>query len=499
MNKFSIGVLDVFHLKESEDIVILGNLNGVIKKGDVAYITNYGSASKEKNITEILGIEMQESGLVYEAKDSRISIRIENEKNINIKAGTVIYSKNATAEEIRDSYINSLGNYYITERKIELTDDEIESLSVTDCIEIWDLFIWYCSNIRKNETEKQIEKDNKNIERIAKSISEKIINEEEIYCAYSKITGEPALYTNVFKQNEGYVCTPSDIRIFPKAYIEHMKSLKINDNIELKCIKNNQMKDGIYKFFEDTFNVNGACGVQFIYENVAIDSKIFTSKTVDNKKETYESIITNPKLVRWMLLSNQAEYAKGKEGKLIYKLYYQRMLEELVNARFLIPMDKDNVTIQKIKGKNNKKAIPIYTDLKRLRMMYDNEIGTSVKTIEEIIEDYDCAINMTNKKNAYAYVSKDMIQQIKSKDNNEINTHEVTMENNYNLSSMKEECIKDKRNVEKILKCNSKFVKYCILALLLGALIPLIFLESSKGLSIILTIVCFSWLLLLLL
>lgn len=502
MNKFSIGVLDVFYLKESEDIVIVGDLDGVINKGDIAYITNYGDNKHEKNITKILGIDIRNK-FVYTAKDCRLGIKIENAKNLNIKAGTVIYSENTTIEEIRNSYINSLGNYYVAKRRINLTDDELEKLNVTDCIEILNLFNSHINNIKENKTDEQRKTDKKNSERMAEAIAKKIINEDEIYCIYSRITGEPALYSYTLKKNEVYICTPPDIRVFTKAYVENTKFPDLNNKIELKCIKNNEARNEINNFFEYTFNINGACGIQFIYKDIAIDSKMFSSKIPDTNLAPFHTKenLKNPNLVKWLLLLNQIKDEKGEDYELIYKLYYQKMLQEITKAVFLIPIDKNNVNIQKIEGKNNKQAIPIYTDLKHLRMMYDNECDTSIKPIEEIIEDYDCAINMTQKNVCY-YISKDMLPPKNVNGKNETNTYEIIeennsyeiiKENNSNLNSTKTNGSNVKRNAEEILKYNVKWTKYFILTLLLGALISLLFLEVSDGLSILLTFTCVGW------
>lgn len=55
----------------------------------------------------------------------------------------------------------------------------------------------------------------------------------------------------------------------------------------------------------------------------------------------------------------------------------------------------------------------MYTDWKRLRMVYGEEWGGLVQPIEGMIRVFDCAVNVTKHTAAGCYVNGDMFEEMK--------------------------------------------------------------------------------------
>ncbi len=118
---------------------------------------------------------------------------------------------------------------------------------------------------------------------------------------------------------------------------------------------------------------------------------------------------------------------------MIRGLYYGFLSRELLKAKLLIPMqnmgeipktDESGKTIlQKDttmkfptkQGKYGRPAVCIFTDWKRLRMVYGKDWNALVQPVEGIIDVFDCAVNSTEFYRAGFYVSKDMFEEIKGK------------------------------------------------------------------------------------
>lgn len=59
------------------------------------------------------------------------------------------------------------------------------------------------------------------INRLGAALAEKVLNADEIYCLYNKLTDQPHLFSRTVQQNDDYLCTPPDVRIFTKAYADY--------------------------------------------------------------------------------------------------------------------------------------------------------------------------------------------------------------------------------------------------------------------------------------
>ncbi len=427
--KYVLGVAQKFELEDSEDLLVFGRVEGTVCVGDAVYISNYGEDEDELFLSVVLSIENAPDSPVSEATDCNVILRIENGKTYPFKIGTVVFDREASTKELHNAYIGALGDEYIGRRKLRLEDSDIEGFSITDCAEVWRLFAWFWFQNEENEHMK--EENQRKLEKLKIALCEKILNADRILCVYNKKTGEPHLFSKTINSGENYLCTPPSILIFPKAYERMLVPRYTNDTFGVREVENGEAKDGIHNFLGANFYLNGACKVVVIAEQVEIDAPLLVAPPDYSKLKPQNVPVTNPDLVRWMLLLGQAKSPETKDEQTIYSLYYRFMSQELIRAKLLIPVKKDkefpsadedgkavikddtSMYFPTMEGKYGRPAVRMYTDWKRLRMVYDFEWGGLVQPIEGMIDVMDCAINVTQYVGAGCYIGKEMFEEMK--------------------------------------------------------------------------------------
>lgn len=423
---FILGVLDTFQLKNTDSLVVVGNVKGTVHIGDAVYISNPGSDTEKTVLTTVTSIENGPGKQVEEASDCHIGLIIEKGADIPVRKASVLYTSGISNDDVHKAYIAALCDVYVKNQNLVISDEEIENLSITDCSEIFRFFFWLHFQVENDDDEDTKQENNKKTDRLVAAMCKKILNTDEIYCLYYKDTGEPHMFSQTIEENGGYMCTPPCIRIFTKAYKETVKSTYHMDKLEIHSIVNGNNKDGIYNFLNSVFYLNGACGVEIISEATSIAASLFVPEPDYSKTEERNIPITNPSLMRWMLLIAQTGKPVSKEADINFELYYRFLSLEITKAKFLIPMkhngetqesDENGLIFMKkgtevqlaiTDGKYGRPAVKMFTDWKRLRMVYGKEWGGLVQPISGMISDNDCVINLTQYPLAGFYVGKEM-------------------------------------------------------------------------------------------
>ena len=143
--------------------------------------------------------------------------------------------------------------------------------------------------------------------------------------------------------------------------------------------------------------------------------------------------VSNPDLVRWMLLMGQMEEFDTEDKKTIYKIYYNFLNQEISNAKFLIPisgdlpkgdengkavLEKDTKISFPIRdGKDGRQTICVFTDWYRLRKVFDEKWGGMVQTLDGMIEVFDYSINASDHPAEGIYFSKTAYDLLKNREN----------------------------------------------------------------------------------
>lgn len=425
---FVMGVSDIFQLQNTNDIVVTGRVKGTIHTGYAVYFSNPGM-SDDVVLTTIVGIETAPNVKVRSASDCHVRIRLEKGKLFNIKKGTVLFSRNTSLADAHSAYTDALFETYVIRQNMELTDKDIEELSITDCAEIWRMFLLFHSKSAQAESKDVKQENRRKLDILCAALCKKILEADVIYYVHSKDTDEPYLFSRTIRKEDGsYVCTPPSIMLITDAYKKVMSSHYSNDRLLVIEVSNGEAKDGIYNFLEEAFYVNGACGVNILSELTAIEADMLIPASDYSNVSPQDDLIANPDLRRWMLLLEQLGQPEGEEEEAMCELYYHFMSMEMAKARFLTPILKDgeiesehiktvykkdaNINLPAIKGLYGRPAIHMYTDWKLLMRCFGTKWNVLVMTIEDMIATFDCVINITCTKSG-CYISAKTFEKIK--------------------------------------------------------------------------------------
>ena len=425
-SSFLYGVYDIFQTDTNGVFLVIGKVTGTANSGDAFYIVNPGEDDEEMLLTTIDSIEINKQR-VQQATNclAAFKINIGNNKSI-IRRGTIFFTKDQSMEAVHKKYVDTLGDVFILQKKLMLDDKEWAQLTIADCAEILRLAQWFNNKVQPNSIEK--EKFDKLIDWLCK----KIINAKEIYCLMNKDTGEAHMFSRVISYPNGkYDCSSPSILVFTKSYIPAIENAFTKEKFDIKKIQNTENNKEIYNFLGNAFYLNGACNVQVCSQDVEIKREMLVRAPDYSNLPKVNIPVTNPNLVRWLLLIGQLDKVESEKEKLVYSLYYDFMCNELLKAEFLIPMKKikdiesedgnSNVTFSKdttielamMKGKNNRLAVKMYTDWKRMSLEFDKkEYSGIIQNIADVINKYDCAINVTEHYKAGCYVNKEMFENI---------------------------------------------------------------------------------------
>lgn len=450
---FTVGVQKLFKVEDSDDLVVLGNVKGEIEKGSALYITNPG-VDGEKSVTisiveELKVIEYEgdspKNVTVDKAKDTFVTIRVADGMKIPFRVGTVMFSHEAMTKDIHNAYLDALQDYYVIRNDMKISDEEFERMTVTDLAESWAIYQQYHFRVKRPANQEEVAGLRANIQKFAGMEAKKLLEADHIYCVYSKATGKPYLFSQTVKREKDYMAAPPEILVYTECYQPILGKAYNNDHFETRRIDNGEDKKGIFNFFGTAFYIYGAEGVQVCTNQVAVVKEFLVQKPSTEGMRPVDIPVTNPDLVRWMLLLGQLGKPETEDQKIIFNLYCRFMERELPKARFLIPMNTDEETknalkesvdpatgktevkadskfkIATMKGKQDRDAVRLYTDWNTLYENFDKTWSGMVQNIDGMIEIFDCAINVGDHPQAGIYVDKNMFEEMKARNSKSAN------------------------------------------------------------------------------
>ena len=436
---FVLGVQDVFQLHRSKAVVVVGRVQGLVKKGMTVYVSEFGADNGEVFQTIVKGVEIEERAM-NEASNCMVALKLDAPQPIAIRIGSIVHTRDAITKAVHDAYITAIGDTYVARKKLDLAETELEEMSIADLAEAWRLFNWFHAKKNSKESEEEKREKQQKVEKVADALCRKILEADEIYTIYDKATGEPHLFSQTYRQEDGsYMCSHPDIMLIPKAYSQTYAATYPASKFEVRKIENGEEKTGIRDFLGNAFYLNGACGVLICSEQTSVDAEKLVPKPDYGDTPQINIPVTNPDLMRWMLLIGQMGRPESPDAELVYRLYYRFMAKELVKANFVIPMktegeapqvDENGRSVLKqdmqiafptMPGKYGRNAVRMYTDWKRLRMEFDEEWNGLIQPIEGMIESFDCAINVTEFPAAGCYVGKELFEEMRKLAENQQN------------------------------------------------------------------------------
>lgn len=374
---------------DSEDLVVIGLVRGTIHVGDEVIITNLGSDNDKPAKAVISALEDAKIGQVKKASGDNVLVTIKDGKKHNVYKGTVLHSEGVSEAKLRTAYLHAIINAFLFWQDGELTDEDRRRFSIADLIEIWSQSIRFCDANAAQHTQETHAYYLEKIIILMAQVRAKLLTLDEIYVVYSVKTGEPCLFMSLIRNQDGSL-EPSELRVrlIPAVYKE---SMTYPEEFELRRVENGPDKDGILNFLNEVIFLNGAEGIEFISEETSISAKaLMKAPDLEGMREVDKPIM-NPELVRCLLMIGQLADTTtlGKRDRdFLSNLYLNRLTEALKTAHFIVPIKvegelpkpnengetsfaedvKYEVAMKELK--DNKKAVPIFTDWKRFNEEY---------------------------------------------------------------------------------------------------------------------------------
>ena len=422
-----VGVLDFLPMKETNQLLIVGSLEGSIKVGDQLQFCNPDQGMESLGTVEVKKLSSQNKDADSLTDEVLAHLVVDRIPSLDkLKKGSVLFSSGIEEEQKLSSYSDALYRAFVAIQEGQLTNEDYLAATLDDSVEILRLFLWKCRQNQETESEESYQINTRKLERLAEIVKDKLLATDSVNAVYSEKTGEPYLFSTTYDRGEeGYLCTdPMIMLLTPSWYRQFKETIDSRPNSVVKLIENTEDKKGIENFLGTAFYLNGALGAIFNSKEVSISASALVQKPDFSNLPEIQVPVMNPDLVRWMLLMGQLDYPITEEQELLYKLYYKFFSEAMPKAKFLIPLDaasefkddsqegssfvleKDssfNIPVKE--GKDGRNSVPVFTDWKRLRMVFDEKWNGMIEEAGGMIEVFDYAINPTEYYEAGAYVS----------------------------------------------------------------------------------------------
>lgn len=422
-----VGVLDLFPMKETNQLLIVGSLEGSIKVGSQLQFCNPDQGMESLGTVEVKKLSSQNKDADSLTDEVLAHLVVDRIPSLDkLKKGSVLFSSGIEEEQKLSSYSDALYRAFVAIQEGQLTNEDYLAATLDDSVEILRLFLWKCRQNQETESEESYQSNTRKLERLAEIVKDKLLVADSVYAVYSKKTGEPYLFSTTYDRGEeGYLCTdPMIMLLTPSWYRQFKETIDSRPNSVVKLIENTEDKKGIENFLGTAFYLNGALGAIYNSKEVSISASALVQKPDFSDLPEIQVPVMNPDLVRWMLLMGQLDSPTTEDEEVIYKLYYKFFSMAVPKAKFLLPLEADSgfpeggqegnsfvleesakFNIPTGEGKNGRNSVPVFTDWKRLRMVFDEKWNGMIESAGNMIEFFDYAINPTEYHEAGAYVS----------------------------------------------------------------------------------------------
>lgn len=422
-----VGVLDLFPMKETNQLLIVGSLEGSIKVGDQLQFCNPDQGMESLGTVEVKKLSSQNKDADSLTDEVLAHLVVDRIPSLDkLKKGSVLFSSGIEEEQKLSSYSDALYRAFVAIQEGQLTNEDYLAATLDDSVEILRLFLWKCRQNQETESEESYQANTRKLERLAEIVKDKLLVADSVYAVYSEKTGEPYLFSTTYDRGEeGYLCTDPMIMLFtPRCYHQFKETIDSRPNSVVKLIENTEDKKEIENFLGTAFYLDGALGAFFNSKEVSISASALVQKPDFSDLPEIQVPVMNPDVVRWMLLMGQLDSPTTEDEEVIYKLYYKFFSMAVPKAKFLLPLEADSgfpeggqegnsfvleesakINIPTGEGKNGRNSVPVFTDWKRLRMVFDEKWNGMIENAGNMIEFFDYAINPTEYHEAGAYVS----------------------------------------------------------------------------------------------
>ena len=422
-----VGVLDLFPMKETNQLLIVGSLEGSIKVGSQLQFCNPDQGMESLGTVEVKKLSSQNKDADSLTDEVLAHLVVDRIPSLDkLKKGSVLFSSGIEEEQKLSSYSDALYRAFVAIQEGQLTNEDYLAATLDDSVEILRLFLWKCRQNQETESEESYQSNTRKLERLAEIVKDKLLAADSVYAVYSEKTGEPYLFSTTYDRGEeGYLCTdPMIMLLTPSWYRQFKETIDSRPNSVVKLIENTEDKKEIENFLGTAFYLDGALGAFFNSKEVSISASALVQKPDFSDLPEIQVPVMNPDVVRWMLLMGQLDSPTTEDEEVIYKLYYKFFSMAVPKAKFLLPLEAASgfpeggqeansfvldesakFNIPTGEGKNGRNSVPVFTDWKRLRMVFDEKWNGMIENAGNMIEFFDYAINPTEYHEAGAYVS----------------------------------------------------------------------------------------------
>ena len=422
-----LGVLGFFPMEEKGELLIAANLEGSLKVGDCLSFCNPDQGMDALGSVVVKKLSCHKEDVEALNDEELVYLEVDKVPSLDkLKKGSVLYSQGVEEKKRSSTYGYALYRAFVTIQEGKVGDEDYQALSLEDSIEILQAFLWDCRQNQETESEESYQSNTRKLERLAEIVKDKLLAADSVYAVYSEKTGEPYLFSTTYDRGEeGYLCTdPMIMLLTPSWYRQFKETIDSRPNSVVKLIENTEDKKEIENFLGTAFYLDGALGAFFNSKEVSISASALVQKPDFSDLPEIQVPVMNPDLVRWMLLMGQMDQPTTEEQELVYGLYYKFFSMAMPKAKFLLPLDaasgfpEDNsegnsfvlkkdssFNIPVKEGKDGRNSVPVFTDWKRLRMVFDEKWNGMIEEAGGMIEGFDYAINPTEYYEAGAYVS----------------------------------------------------------------------------------------------
>jgi hypothetical protein len=420
---FTMGIQDLFHLKDSANLVVVGSVIGTVRKGDPVYVYNFSDEASAPVLSTVIGIETGPRQQVSIASDRNVGLCIESRPGMNVKLGTMLYTDEITVKQLHEAYVGALTEVYAGDPDSFFRPDREEALSVTDCQEL----LLLCTE-RKTDDPLQHTRTAHALQLLCR----KLLACRRIFCVFSKATGEPNIFSNVYSDEKNYGCTHPAVTLLTEPYHSVLAGKFPTDRFEIREISGREIED----LLGTSFYLNGAIGITVNYDSVYLPAEMLVPKPDFSSTPEISRPVMNPDLERWLLLMAQLGEPDTDDKKKIYQLYVSFLERELLKAKLLVPMkhegtippaDQDGKTVLQegirlslatAEGKYGRPAVRMFTDWKRLKEGMGDGWEGMIETVGGMIDRLDCAVNYTGREHQAAgcYIGRDFYESFAKQD-----------------------------------------------------------------------------------
>ncbi|NQP64242.1 hypothetical protein HO908_01395 [Streptococcus suis] len=427
----AFGVEAVFNLPDSGEVILSGQAYGTIKVGDRLTFVKGG----RDYVATVKEIEQSQTAMQV-LTNQKGSLRVILTDNELAKVGLVLYNSAASSDFKEEAYLRALADGFIGFQNVMLKTEDIQKASLSDVAELVGLFINYCRKNDKVFSTEETEENQQKIQVLRGIVKDKLLAADRIYILQSTRTGEAQLYSEIFRRADGsFLCTDPLIQIVDEErynyVMEKLTEAKRTD-VTLRKVEKGEDGKGITNALGTEFYLNGALGVFIESKDTVVWAKELVPKPDFSGIPEIQVPVTNPNIVRWLLLMGQMGKPETKDEELVYGLYYGFLSREIPKATFIVPMRSDKNLLEKNErvaetvlaggasfnlptraGKENREAISIFTDWKRLRMVFDEKWSGMIEPAGNMISIFDYIINGTQYHEAGCYVSQESFETMK--------------------------------------------------------------------------------------